>query len=305
MRPPPAPSGEQFEIVLGEQRATLVEVGGGIRVYTADGRDVLEPYPLDAMCDGAHGMPLLPWPNRLSDGRYTFDGSEHQLALTEPELNNAIHGLLRWHAWRPVERTPERVAMGVTLHPQPGYPFALELRIVYELREAGLEVTTSATNVGRTACPFGGGQHPYLSAGGGTVDDCVLEVPAATRILTDERMLPAGREPVAGTSYDFRTPTAIGTRQIDSAYTDLERGAGGLATVRLRRADGATAELWVDESYPYVEVFTGDGLSADRARRGLAAEPMTCPPNAFQSGEGLAGLDPGERLVSRWGVRLS
>ena len=58
------------------------------------------------MCDGAHGAPLIPWPNRLADGRYSFGGTEYQLALTEPENRNAIHGLLRWRNWR--AREPRR-----------------------------------------------------------------------------------------------------------------------------------------------------------------------------------------------------
>ena len=305
MRQPPAPSGEQFELVLGEQRATVVEVGGGVRSYAVDGHDVLDPYPLDAMCDGAHGTPLVPWPNRVGDGSYSFDGRDHQLALTEPERHNAIHGLLRWRAWRAVERTPERVTMGVLLHPQPGYPFALEVRIAYELTAAGLGVTTTATNVGVQACPFGAGQHPYLSAGGDAVDSCLLEVPATTRILTDERMLPTGRQPVEGTPYDFRHADVIGGRAIDSAFTDLIRDGDGAATVRLRRPDGSNGELWVDEQYPFLEIYTGEGLAAGRARRGLGVEPMTCAPDALRSGDGLLRLEPGDTFSGRWGVRLS
>ena len=70
--PPPPPSGQQFQIVHGDQRVTIVEVGGGIREYVAAERPVLDPYPLAEMCDGAHGAPLIPWPNRLADGRYSF-----------------------------------------------------------------------------------------------------------------------------------------------------------------------------------------------------------------------------------------
>src|SRR5699024_10340835 len=66
------PSGEQWEITHGNARATVVEVGGGIREYARDGIDILDPFPLDAMCDGAHNMPLVPWPNRIEAGRYTF-----------------------------------------------------------------------------------------------------------------------------------------------------------------------------------------------------------------------------------------
>ena len=79
-----APSGRQFEISAGDQHATIVEVGGGIRSYRAGDRDVLQPYPPGQMCDGAHGTPLIPWPNRLADGRYRFGGTDHQVALTEP-----------------------------------------------------------------------------------------------------------------------------------------------------------------------------------------------------------------------------
>lgn len=67
------PSGEQFEISYGEQRATIVEVGAGVREYVVGERPVLDPYPLQAMCDGGHGAPLIPWPNRIADGRYRFD----------------------------------------------------------------------------------------------------------------------------------------------------------------------------------------------------------------------------------------
>ena len=68
--------------------------------------------------------------------------------------------------------------------------------------------------------------------------------------------------------------------------------------------DGHRVELWVDESYPILEVYTGDTLAPERRRRGLGTEPMTCPPNAFQTGEGLSRLEPGQTLTTTWGVRL-
>jgi aldose 1-epimerase len=304
-RPAVAPSGEQFEIASGEQRATIVEVGGGVRSYDVGERAVLDPYSLETICDGAHGTPLIPWPNRLGDGRYSFDGVDYQVPLTEPERRNAIHGFLRWRPWHAVERKPDRVVMGIRLHPQPGYPFTLDVRIGYELGREGLLVTTTVTNIGARACPFGAGQHPYLSPGTGTIDDCTLELPARTRILTDaERMLPCGREEVGGGELDFTSPRKIGDRQIDSAFTDLLRGEDGRAVARLGAPDGSAVELWVDEGYSYLEVFTGDGLAPERRRRGLAIEPMTCAPDAFRSGEGLLRLEPGEEFRASWGVRL-
>jgi aldose 1-epimerase len=298
------PSGEQFAIAHGGQRAVIVEVGGGIRCYDVDGRPVLDPYPEHALCDGGHGTPLIPWPNRLGDGRYRFDGSDHQLSLTEPKLGNAIHGLLRWQPWRWLEHQPERVAVGARLYPQPGYPFALDVRIEYELGDDGLVVRTAAANFGERACPFGSGQHPYLSPGRGTVDECVLEFEAATQLLTDERQLPVGRESVRGGALDFASARQIGDLQIDAAFSDLARDDSGRATVRLTGPDGATVELWADSSYSVIQLFTGDTLAPERRRLGLAAEPMTCPPNAFQTGEGLLRLEPGDAVTSVWGVRL-
>ena len=299
------PSGEQFSLAFDEHSATVVEVGGGIRSYTVDGHDVLDPYPLEAICDGAHGAPLIPWPNRLDGGHYRFDGEELQLPLTEPERGNAIHGLLRWRAWRAVERSPERVVMGIRLHPMPGYPFALDVRVAYELDGGGLVVTSEAVNVGVRACPFGAGQHPYLSAGGTFVDECRLQLGGATRITTDEaRKLPVAREPVAGSPYDFRSERRIGELEVDVAFTDLARDADGLAWARLRTPDGTTRELWVDDHYGYIEIYTGDTLAPQRRRRGLGVEPMTCPPNAFATGEDVVRLEPGDAFRARWGVRL-
>jgi len=300
-----APSGRQFEISSGDQRATIVEVGGGIREYEVAGRQVLEPYPRERMCDGGHGAPLLPWPNRLRGGRYSFDGVDHRVELSEPARGNAIHGFMRWRSWSAAEQTPERVAMRATLHPMPGYPFALELSVAYELGDTGLAVSTTATNVGSSACPYGAGQHPYLSPGEGTVDECVLELPARTRILTDEASaIPSGSEPVDGTPFDFREARAIGATSVDAAFTDLEREDSGRAVTRLTGTDGGCVALWVDESHGFLQLFTGDSLAPARRRTGLAVEPMTCAANAFQSGDGLIRLEPGNSLTTRWGVSL-
>jgi aldose 1-epimerase len=299
------PSGQQFEIRHGSQRATVVEVGGGVREYVVADRPVLDPYPLEAMCDGAHGAPLIPWPNRLADGAYRFDDTDYTVALTEPEKHNAIHGFLRWRSWQAVEREPARVVMGTRLHPLMGYPFTVDVRVDYELGDEGLVVATTATNLGDRACPYGAGQHPYLSPGSGRIDDCTLELNASTRILTEnERQLPTGTESVEGTAYDFRAARRLGDQQLDYPFSGLDRDGDGRAWTRLTGPDDSTVELWVDEHYPIIELYTGDTLSPARRRLGLGCEPMTCPPNAFQSGEGVLRLEPGQSLTTTWGVRL-
>jgi aldose 1-epimerase len=299
-----APSGEQFQISHGDQTAVLVEVGGGIRSYTHGDRDVLEPYAEQDICDGAHGTPLIPWPNRLADGAYTFAGTSYQVPITEVDKHNAIHGLLRWQPWHCLDRAADRVRLGARLHPFPGYPFPLDVSIDYRLDAGGLTVTTTATNLGDRACPFACGQHPYLSPGTGLVDDATLQLDAATWINTDNpRQLPTGVAPVAGSPWDFRTPQRIGDRKLDYPFTDLAR-TNGRATVRLTGADGRTVELWVDATYPIIEIFTGDTLAPHRARHGLGCEPMTAPPNALATGDALITLQPGDTTTHLWGVGL-
>ncbi len=190
-----------------------------------------------------------------------------------------------------------------TLHARPGYPFSLALRVEYSLSDDGLRVASSATNIGREACPYGSGQHPYLTVGTETVDTVVLRAPGRTVLSTDTRGIPVSRSPVEGTEYDFTRARTIGTTQLDHTFTDLDRDDDGLARVELRHPDGEAAlSLWLDESYRYLELFTGDSQPSVN-RRSLAVEPMTCPPNAFRSGEGLLVLDPGESTTAVWGIQ--
>jgi aldose 1-epimerase len=296
------PSGEQLELRHGDQVAVVVEVGGALRAYGVGGRDILYGYGVDEVCTAGRGQQLLPWPNRLEDGSYTFDGQQHQLALTEPKARNAIHGLVRWVPWRVRERAADGVIMGLALPPQTGWPFQLDLEIGYTLSAHGLRVRTTATNVGSAACPFGAGSHPYLSAGGGTVDaGHVLRVPASAVLRADERGLPVGVDAVEGTPFDFRAGRAIRDLMLDHCFTDLARDADGLAHVELQDPAGALSRVWMDDTYRYAMVFTGD-TTADVARRGVAIEPMTCPPNAFRSGEAVVRLEPGASATSEWGI---
>ena len=296
------PSGEQIEIRAGDQRAVVVEVGAGLRSYAAGDADLLDGYDAEVMAVAGRGQVLIPWPNRIEDGAYEFRGRSHQLPLTEPEARNAIHGLVRWGAWTVGERSDDRVVMEHTLHPQPGYPFSLGLGIEYSLSDEGLRVTTTATNLGREGCPYGTGQHPYLTLGTDTVDPVVLRAPGRTVLQSGARGLPAGTADVDGTEFDFREPRTIGTTTLDNAFTDLERDDDGLARVWLRHpGNGATLTVWLGESYGYVQLFTGDPLPSVN-RRSIAVEPMTCPPNAFRTGEGVLVLEPGESATSAWGI---
>jgi aldose 1-epimerase len=301
-----APSGEQIEIVGHGQRAVVVEVGGGLRSYFVDGVELLDGYPQTAMCTSGRGQLLIPWPNRLQGGSYEFDGRTHRLPLTEPERGNAIHGLVRWSSWTVAERAPDRVVVRHVIHPQPGYPFEVDVRVHYALLPTGLTVTTTATNVGAEACPYGNGAHPYLTLGTPTVDSIVLRAPGRSVLVSDDDGIPTGTIAVAGTEYDFLEPRPIGSAKLDNAYTELERD-GDVASVDLQHeTSGAGVTVWLDQAYRYVMIFSGDPLP-DVNRRSLAVEPMTCPPNAFRTGQDVVRLEPGASFTSTWGLtpRLS
>jgi aldose 1-epimerase len=297
------PSGRQFEIRNAGQRLTAVEVGGGIREYAVADRPVLDGYPVDAICDGARGQLLVPWPNRLAGASYVFDGARQELPVTEPSTGAAIHGLLRWANWTCASQEEDTLTLRAALYAQPGWPFILDCEVTYRLAADGLTVRFTATNGGASRCPFGVGAHPYLTVGTETIDPAVLTVPADGYFAVDENKIPIALEPVGDTRYDFRAPREIGGTEIDIAYARLGRDPDGRARVTLAAPGGPSVALWLGPGYDYVEIFTGDSLpDPGRRRRGLGVEPMTCAPNAFRSGNGLRVLDPGESVTVEWGI---
>ena len=299
-----APSGEQYEISGGDYRAVVTESGGALRLLEHENRPLLDGFPPDEMASGGRGQLLVPWPNRIRDGAYSFGGRSLQLPLTEPGRHNASHGLVRWVAWRVDEHIADSVTLTYRLMAQSGYPWTLDLRVRYAVSADGLTVTQSATNQAAEPAPYAQGAHPYLTAGAGPCDGWELTLPAATRSLSDpERKLPTGREPVAGTDHDFRAPRPIGSTVLDHAFTDLVRDDSGRATVGLRDpASGAAVALWVDASYPWLMVYTGDDNAAGTRRRSVAVEPMTAQADAFNSGDDLVTLAPGETFSASWGI---
>jgi aldose 1-epimerase len=295
-----APSGQQYALEAGPVRAVAVEVGGGLRTLEVDGRPLLDGYRESEMASGAQGQPLLPWPNRLPGGRWSWEGQDLVLPVDEPGTGCAIHGLTRWSGWTRHELGPGRLALGHVLVPRPGWPFRLTLRMGYALTSGGVEVSVAARNDGPQAAPFGAGMHPYLTVDTPLIDAAVLTVPASARVVMGADHLPSGVADVAGDT-DFRTSRALAATRLDDCFTRLDRDADGRARVRLS-GGGRAVELWVDGSWPYLMVFTGDTLEPDRRRRALAVEPMTCPPGALATGQDLVRLEPGQEWEGRFGI---
>ncbi len=297
-------TGTQWEIAHGRQRVVITEVGATLRSYTLDQRPVVAGFAADEWSHGGRGQVLAPWPNRLGDGRYTFEETTAQAALDEPERNNAIHGLVRWLPWELEVKAQNMVAVRCHVFPTPGYPFNLLVRIEYRLGRDGLTVSTVASNVGRSTLPFGLGFHPYLQPARDPIDTALLVLPAHERLVLDQRGLPTGEvRAVAGTEYDFTQQRPIGPTQLDTAYTGIERAADRLAWVELADpGEQSATRLWMDEGFGYLMCYTGDTLDPEHRRRAVAVEPMTCPPDAFRSGHGLIVLHPGEQWEGAWGV---
>ena len=301
------PSGDQFEFAAAGYRAVVTESGATLRVLEHAGRPLLHGFPDDQMSSAGRGQLLMPWPNRVRDGVYTFDGRDQRLGLTEPTLANAIHGLVRWAAWSPEEHGTTSVSLSYRLMAQSGYPWTLDLHALYDLSAEGLTVTQTATNLSDRPAPYASGAHPYLTAGPGPVDRWELTLPASTRLLADEQQIPVGEESVDDTAYDFRVTRPLRDLRLDDGFGDLQRDASGVATAQVRDpATGLGAALWVDRHHPWLMVFSADN-GWDPPRQALAVEPMTAPPDAFRSGRDLVTLapagEPGDEVSVSWGIR--
>jgi aldose 1-epimerase len=301
------PSGTQWHLTSGDTEAVVVEVGGGLRSLTVAGAEIVAGYPLEAMAPSGRGQLLIPWPNRIRDGRYSFAGEQHELPVTERSTGNASHGLVRWETFRPTERDDDRIVLVHTIHPRPGYPFALEVRVAWQVDPRGLTCSSTITNVGQVEAPVGYGAHPYLALGATPAQQARLTVPADRVVLVDpDRMLPTGTVEVGETPFDLRDGAALGERELDNAYTDLTRGPDGCWTVTLGTAE-RTVSLWGGPGLDWVQVFTGRAHPHDLPEgqpAGIAVEPLSCPPDAFNSGAGLVTLPPGGTWAGQWGIEV-
>lgn len=300
------PSGQAFRVATDRDEVDVVEVGGTLRSWRRDGVEVVAGFAANAPIDAGRGQQLIPWPNRIRDGRYTFDGEDRQLAITEVAHGNASHGLLRWAPWSLVDSGPTHLTMGVTLHPLPGWAWTLACTTRYAVTPDGLTVTSSATNLSDTTAPFGAGWHPYVRTESLPIEDVVLTIPGREYVTVDDRLLPTGTVPVEGTAYDFRAPKEVGTTRLDTAYTGLGEGDDETWRVHVDLPNGTRHTVWGEvAAFPWLQVFTGKAEAHHAPPHGVAVEPMTCPPDAFNSGESLIRLEPGQSWTGTWGISTS
>jgi aldose 1-epimerase len=302
------PTGEQHVLetstASGELRATITGVAAAIRTLSIDGVDLVPSYGEDQTPPFGAGIVLVPWPNRIRDGRWSHDGVDHQLAITEPKYHNAIHGLLRWTEYREVERTRDSITLAATVYPQLGYPYLLATAVRYELVADGLKVTHYLENQGGAPAPVAVGTHPFVKIGGVRTDDLTLRLDAASHIEVDDRLLPTGEVPVDGSVWDFREGRRVGDVSLDDAFGELSTDDDGCVEHTLTAPDGRTVSVWADDEFGFVQVYTTREFPGEGGDVAIAVEPMTAPAEAFNSGRGLRWLDPGEEWHGSWGIRF-
>lgn len=295
-------TGRQYELRRGDALAVVTELAAGLRSFTRGNVLLTETYGDDQIPPGATGITLAPWANRVEDGTWFLDGKKQQLDITEVPRNNASHGLLRNAAYALVDESQHSVSLEATIFPQHGYPFLARHRVQYLINDdLGLVVRQTLTNHAKASAPFVLGAHPYLRLGDTPIEELVLTVAADTQLLVDDRLIPRSSAPVEGDT-DFRAGKHIADLSVDVALTDLEREAGK-ARHTLASADGQSVSLWQDEACGYVHVYVST-LYPGRSRA-VAVEPMTGPANAFNSGDGLRWLAPGESFSIEWGIDYS
>ncbi len=301
----------EIELKLGNQRARVGVFGASLRGYERDGVEIAWGYHGKAAKKGGQGDVLAPWPGRIENGLYEFEGIQFELEKNDKDGPNAIHGFVRSQPWQVISETETVVElkfeMPAAQYAARGYDFSLELGLRYELSAQGLKCSFNIKNVGTRTAPAGIGFHPYFTLGAESADALELYLPSAQSIEF-KNLIPTGRVlPTAGTEVDFSKLRKVGPTEINHCLMSLKRDPDGLARARLRNpSNGLEMTLWMDQVFDFIVVYTGDAIPASGRRRALAVEPMTCGTNAFNLPEwGLKRLQPGESFRGSFGVQVT
>ena len=292
----------EIELQCGDWTAVVSSHGASLRGVRHQGIPVVTEYRSASKKQGGQGDVLIPFPGRIAGGRYTWDGVEYQLPLTDKDGPNAIHGFVRKVDWVLASHSLSSAAFTLHFAGAEGYPFPLTLRIEYSLDANGLQVDTTITNSGAHDAPVAMGFHPYFTVGSAQVDVDTLQLPF-NEVLEFERLIPTGKVMgVAEAGLDFRDGRVIGSTQFNHCFLSPSRGVDGRVRVRLTSGLHACS-VWMDEAFDYCVVYTGDALPPGVARTSIAIEPMSCGSDALNHPEwGLARLGIGSTLRTQWGV---
>ncbi len=258
---------------------------------------------------------MVPFAGRIADARYEFDGHPQDLQPGVVGAQRASrHGFVRDADFQigSVAADDQSASLRLTtssIRPQPGYPHAIDLALIFTLDEGGLTLEARMRNVGDTAAPCFFGWHPYFRLADSTVNGWQLKIPAQTLISTDAALIAlpgdAAYVPLEkARAFDFRQWRDIGDCVLDQGYTDLDADTDGRIRTRLRNpANGLGLAVWQERGV--MHAFTSDTVSRD-VRRAIALEPMECMANAFNRADAQAAirLEPGAERHFRCGVEV-
>lgn len=311
-------AGRFVELRAGQYVARVDTVGAGLAGLEFLGKPLVLGYG-DEGCPLASGVVMVPWPNRVFGGRFRFEGAEVALPVNEPAAGNALHGLGWEVEWELLEM--QEAACALVLDPLPHWPWNARAVVRYELSDAGLRWGVEVTHVAgeRAGCegflgerggggmPVGVGFHPYLSACGAPLDECVVEIAVGDPVPTGLASGVAASGEVASGEVGVRPVWdgrgVFGGQQWDDCFHRGVSAGGELVLARVVDEVGRGVELLASESCSFVQVFTadpvlghGDGLGFPGVGRALAVEPQSAPPDMLNSGVGRVVLAPGEEF---------
>lgn len=288
--------GSVIEIGFGKSSALIDTLGAALVGLVLDG-EIIIPNISDPTSVYA-GTILAPWPNRIKGGRYHFNGETFELEKKD-ELGNAIHGLIGNQLAEVTAVAANRVTLYSVVAPVAGYPFHVVITTSYELSEHGLKVTHEATNKSSTSAPVGIGAHPYLPFDQSTT----LELHAQTAAVHGADKLPTAYTSATELGLGLGHEARVADLVLDTQFGHLQpTQTGVIATLR---NDSGQIDFWVDGA-KYLMVYTSRDFPWQEGVGGaIAIEPQSCAADAFNNGEGLVVLEPGETLKLGWGISFS
>ena len=278
----------KIQIGQGELTATVNSLGSSLTSLAENNFNLIEP---DTPTQLYPGSVLAPWPNRIRDGRYQYHDLTYQLPLNEPQKGNALHGLVAYEPWEVIYDSETEVQLQYLLDKPDIYPGKLSLNSFFKIENNQLQVKITAKNIGRKSAPYGISIHTYLVAGGIVKNNGLnLKIPADKYLAVDEsRLLPIELRDVVNTKFDFQSGKAISDLFIDHAFKYSENQP---RQVELLNPQGDGAVIEFDDQSNWIQVHTADRDGGEKSRVAVAVEPMSCPPDAFNSKVDLIELAP-------------
>jgi aldose 1-epimerase len=289
------------EINSGDYKARIRRAGAGLSALSYKGRDLVDPFqPSDTRF--FRGDVLAPWPNRIEDGTYEVSGKTYTAPINESNRKTALHGLIFGLNWEVTEQSDSTVTLEVDLPASDSYPTSLHFVTTYQLTSEGLEITITAQNLGNLPAPYGVSIHPYLIASAdSSVNEWGLKLPSSKVLEVDEvRLLPIALRDCSELNFEFEKGSVIGTRFIDHAFKVDENKPRAISVIAPK---GGGVLMTFDETSKWIQIHTADRDGGENSRKCLAVEPMTCPPDAFRSGQDLIWLSVGDRTASSWRIQ--